>query len=404
MSESAMAPTPTLTAMDPFAVRRTVLHVMQPIDGGVAGYVQGLASYQANRGWDVHVAAPDVAAPDGAAPASSMPAGESPDGVRWHRWPSRRNPMAGISNETRRLAAIVARVEPDTVVLHSAKAGLIGRLVLRGRIPTVYVPHAWSFLALQGPLARNALTWERAASRWTSAVVAVSPGEARLGVEAGITAPMVVVPNPVPAEFLDAPRSRPRRARRALGLPDKPTVVTVGRLCPQKGQDLLLDVWREVRQHVNARLVLVGDGPSRDALGEAADTSVTFVGSQHDVRPWLHAADLVAIPSRWEGMALSMLEALASGRSVVTHHVAGSDVVVRARAGASVAVGDTERFATALITRLHRRELARREGIRGAQYATAHHRDTDCYSAVSAVCLRAEVFGHPAAQVGAVAG
>ena len=71
-------------------------------------------------------------------------------------------------------------------MLHSAKAGLAGRLALRGRRRTVYVPHAWSFEAVQGAVGRASTVWEAAASRWTDMVVCVSEDERRRGREAGV--------------------------------------------------------------------------------------------------------------------------------------------------------------------------------------------------------------------------
>ena len=368
-----------LSARDPFALDRRVLHVAQPDHGGVARYVNDLARYQTESGWQVHVAAP-----------------LAPKSVEHHPWRASRNPLVGVGGESRRLARIVDRVRPDVVLLHSAKAGLVGRLVLRGRLPTVYLPHAWSFLAVPHLLAPQARSWERLASRWTNLVIAVSEGEARTGVRAGVAAPMLVVANPVPEPWLDTPDVSPSQSRARLGLPPRPTVVSVGRLCDQKGQDLLLEAWQLVRRADDrAQLVLVGDGPTQEELAASADESVIFAGARPDVQPWLKAADVVAMPSRWEGMALSMLEALASSRSVVTHHVPGSDVVIRARAGAVVSVDDPQRLAAALLTRLHRPALARREGARGAGYVAANHRPAASFQAVSAACARAHAFGYP---------
>lgn len=76
-----------------------------------------------------------------------------------------------------------------------------------------------------------------------------------------------------------------------------------------------------------ARLVLVGDGPDTERLQRAAAPSgpgVHFAGAAADIRPWLRAADLVVLPSRWEGMALAPLEAMACGRPVLVSDVSGA--------------------------------------------------------------------------------
>lgn len=120
------------------------------------------------------------------------------------------------------------------------------------------------------------------------------------------------------------------RARAGLALPadfrgDGPLAVCVGRLCPQKGQDILLRAWPELLGTVpGARLALVGDGPDTERLRRTAPPGVLFAGTATDIRPWLRAADLVVLPSRWEGMALAPLEAMACGRPVLVSDVSGA--------------------------------------------------------------------------------
>ena len=94
-----------------------------------------------------------------------------------------------VAAETRRAYRLIRRVAPDVVHAHSAKAGLAARLALRGRVPTVYQPHAWSFEAVEGRTAGLARAWERWAARWTDRVLCVSEAERRTGERAGVAAP-----------------------------------------------------------------------------------------------------------------------------------------------------------------------------------------------------------------------
>jgi hypothetical protein len=251
--------------------------------------------------------------------------------------------------------------------LHSAKAGLAGRLALRGSRPTVYVPHAWSFEAVRGPMATASTAWEAFAGRWTDAIVCVSADEADRGRAAGITARMEIVANGVDVEALRPLDAGKARAR--LGLDDLPTVVCVGRLAEQKGQDLLLRAWPAVAAAVpGARLVLVGDGPQRAALEATAPDGVLFAGARDDVPDWLAAADVVALPSRWESTPLISLEAMAMGRPVVAFAVDG----VRAAFGPTGVVleqGDVTGMAGALIRLLEAPETARAAGERARERA-----------------------------------
>ncbi|MCF4138388.1 glycosyltransferase [Streptomyces sp. Tue 6430] len=293
-----------------------VLHLTQPVAGGVARVVTDLARAQLAAGLRVAVACP----------AGALAEDLRSLGADVRRWEASRAPGPSLPGEVRRLARVLDAVRPDLVHAHSAKAGLAGRLAVRGRIPTVFQPHAWSFEAVGGATAALALGWERFGARWADRLVCVSEAERATGTRAGIAGRWAVVPNGVdPRRFHPAPVDTVRAAL----LPDTdvaaPLVVCVGRLCRQKGQDVLLDAWDAVAAAVpGARLALVGDGPDHDALRSRAPETVLFAGSVTDAVPWYQAADLVVLPSRWEGMALAPLEALACGRPVVVTDVDGA--------------------------------------------------------------------------------
>jgi glycosyltransferase involved in cell wall biosynthesis len=221
---------------------------------------------------------------------------------------------------------------------------------------------------------RASLAWERLAARWVDVILCVSLAEQARGQAAGIEAEYRVVPNAVDLDRF--PRARPSEratARAELGLGDEPLAVCVGRLVPQKGQDLLVSAWADVRRALpQATLALVGDGELGSSL---RGPGVLLVGHSDDVRTWLVAADLVVQPSRWEGMSLLVLEAIASGRSVVVTDVEGMREVVgdgSDAAGAIVPVGDQVALVAAIVERLEdparrgreeRRAGARRSGF-----------------------------------------
>ncbi|MGW2616450.1 glycosyltransferase family 4 protein [Streptomyces sp. NPDC001500] len=301
----------------PEPARRTrVLHLTQPVDGGVARVVTDLARAQLAAGLHVTVACP----------AGRLTGDLRSLGADVRPWAAARSPGPSLAGEVRRLARLIDDVRPDLVHAHSAKAGLAGRLALRGRIPTVFQPHAWSFEAVGGATAALALRWERFGARWADRLVCVSEAERETGVRARIAGRWSVVPNGIdPERFHPAPVDTVRAALLPGLDAAAPLVVCVGRLCRQKGQDVLLRAWDIVtRRTPGARLVLVGDGPDTEQLRRGAPESVLFAGAVPDAVPWYQAADLVVLPSRWEGMALAPLEALACGRAVVVTDVDGA--------------------------------------------------------------------------------
>lgn len=295
-------------------------------------------------------------------------------------WPARRSPGPATAGEAWRLRRIVREAAPDVLHLHSAKAGLAGRLAVRGAVPTVFQPHAWSFAAVEGALAAATLCWERHAARWSHRLLCVSARERADGEAAGIGADWAVVPNGVDVRH-HAPAER-RAARIGLGLdPDAPLAVCVGRLCRQKGQDVLLAAWPGVlRRLPAARLALVGGGPDAAALaqavrGAAEPSSVRLAGDVADPRPWLAAADLVVLPSRWEGMALAPLEAMAAGRSVLLTDVPGARECLppAERTSAVVPPEDAGALAARISEALSDPIECDRRGARCREHVLAHH-------------------------------
>ena len=335
-----------------------ILHVAQPTTEGVARCVADLVVRQKARGWDVSVASPV---------AGDLRRWVIEAGATHLDWEAGRNPGRSTRRETGALGRLVERADPDIAHLHSSKAGLAGRLAIRRRLPTVFQPHAWSFAAVTGPTRAAALLWERIGARWADVIVCVSRSELEEGERRSIKANWGLAPNGVDLELWPPPHESTRdRARLHLALGGGALVVCVGRLSKQKGQDVLLAAWPRVLEALpDARLVLIGEGPEVESLRAHAARGVSFAGLRRDVPEWIRAADVVALPSRWEGMALTMIEGMAAGRSVVATDVAGAREALDRGAGAVVPVEDPGALAAALLERLRDPELAAREGTEG---------------------------------------
>jgi glycosyltransferase involved in cell wall biosynthesis len=335
-----------------------VLHVSQPTQFGVAQYLEALITDQTARGWTVTLASPLNPELEAICRRS---------GAAHERWDAQRSPGPSSLMETRALARIVRAIRPDVIHLHSSKAGLVGRLTLRGRRPTIFTPHAWSFLHGGSLIRRAALAWERWAARWADVILCLSTAERDCGEHAGIHGHYLVVEGPVDLDRFPPARPEDREAARTrLGLTSAPLAVCVGRLVFQKGQDMLVSAWPEVRRRVpDAQLAVIGEGETHAELVGLATPGVTIVGPVAEVRPWLVAADIVVQPSRWEGRSSSVLEALASGRSVVATDVEGMREAIgedpATRAGAIVPPKDVDALATAVAARLTNPDLVEAE-------------------------------------------
>lgn len=305
----------------------SVLMVSQPTVAGVAQCVLDWSVGLSEHGWGVTVACPT----DG-----WLHTRLAESGIAVRPWQSQRSPSAGLRTESRALSSIISSTAADVVFANASKAGLISRLVCRGRRPLVFAPHSWSFEAVHGATASAALRWERLAARWTSRFVCVSDAERDLAYRQHIRGRFIVARNGVDVQALRPAQDR-AALRQRLGIsPDTLALVCVGRISEQKGQDLLLTAWPDIRSD-HRTLTLIGDGPDLQALStDNADPQVRFLGGtdRETALAWMAAADLVLLPSRWEGMALVPLESLALGTPVVATDVNGAREAITDTVGA----------------------------------------------------------------------
>lgn len=139
-----------------------------------------------------------------------------------------------------------------------------------------------------------------------------------------------VVNNGIETErFAFSPEAR-QTVRQALGIPaEAPVLGHTGIFNENKNQSFLLEILAAKEAPEDLELILLGDGPMRETVEEkAAELGLTervhFVGNVADVENYLSACDLFALPSRFEGLPLSLVEAQASGLTCLA-----SDTVTR---------------------------------------------------------------------------
>ncbi len=301
-----------------------VLIVSQPVTYGVAVYVRQLTEAAVAAGHDVTVACPGPE--EGPLSRWIEDAGARHETVEMVRLPSVRDAV-GVWT-LRRLAR-----GRDVVHVHSSKAGALGRVAAfslgRRRPAIVFTPHFWSWL-VGGRLAGLYRSIERILAHCCDAIVAVSDREAAEGravLGAGGDR-VTVIHNGVDRDHFTPEGPR---ADRDLGAP---LVVCSGRFSEQKGQDVAIRALARMR-HRTARLRLVGEesqsGLTTHLEGLAASLGVAdrveWRGHVADTAPELRAADVVIAPSRWEGMSLAILEAMACGAPIVVTDVQGSESV-----------------------------------------------------------------------------
>lgn len=148
------------------------------------------------------------------------------------------------------------------------------------------------------------------------------PVAAELAVQGARPGQVKVVPNILCHENAVEMPDKPA-LRRELGLPERLTVLFVGRLSSEKGIDRLLQAWPEVISRIDAQLVLVGEGHLRGEIERTINVqgltdSVILAGYSPDPAPYYHAADLFAFPSYSESFGNAIVEAMSCGLPVLS--------------------------------------------------------------------------------------
>ena len=243
--------------------------------------------------------------------------------------PSERGHWALLRALRRALRHELSAHRYDAVHLHAAKAGFIGRLALGGpqaMPPIFYSPHGLSSLDQHRPLAGAMAGFlERVAGLSACHPVGCGRSEA-LELERLTRREAAVLENPVDEAFFEV--------QRLAGA--TPRVVTVGRACEQKGPTQFAEL--AARFHYAGepvQFVWVGAGTPRDEqLLRAVGVEVTGWVSQDEVRAQLARAHVYVQTSYWEGMPLSVLQAMAAGVPCVVTDVAGNrDAVTHGATG-----------------------------------------------------------------------
>ena len=169
--------------------------------------------------------------------------------------------------------------------------------------------------------------------------------------------------------------------KRALGCDGKRVIGMVGRLAHQKGHSVLLTALKQIIAHVpEAILLVVGDGPEKEALHNMAESAglankIIWLGarSQNDVFSLYGLMDVFVMPSLYEGFGLTAAEAMAAGLPVVGTRIEGlSEVIEDGVTGYLVPPGDSDALAGQVIKLLEDEEKSRKMGERGKQRVRSH--------------------------------
>lgn len=253
-----------------------------------------------------------------------------------------------------RQADVLFALQDGTPIYLSILAGRLAR-----RPVVAWIHNTWTAKLKHVP------SWHRPAS-----ALLYPMGTSFIGVSDGVAtdmtafAPrlrhkMVTLPSPIPLREIlsDAEDPLPAWAQAVFA---KPTVLGVGRLVPAKGFDVLIPAFHEVlREGLDLNLLILGEGPDRSALEAQARTlgiadRVFLPGFVANPYPYFKHAKMFVLSSRYEGLAMVLLEALALGAPVVAMDCPSGprELLENGRFGILLPPGNATALATAI------RELA----------------------------------------------
>jgi glycosyltransferase involved in cell wall biosynthesis len=317
--------------------RRTSVLVLTKSTGGLAVYNRILLPELDPLRFDLHVL---CLSEGGQAYAGDLAAaGVSAEALAMDRY---RIDPAGDLGLLRQVTAILRGRRPDVVVAHGAKAGVLGRAAaLLTGTPAVCAQHSLPFLKrVQGRKAPLYWSFEAASRLLGGHLVALTEGARRATRRAGLFAGGRIE---VIRTGVDAERFRPRGRRDALAVdlgldPARPILGWLGRMEPQKAPgDFLEAVARLAADRPGLQVLMAGEGRLRDDLA----ARIAALGLRRTIRllPWqadparfYEAADVFVLSSRWEGMPITLLEAMASGCACVATAVDGCPELIEAGA------------------------------------------------------------------------
>jgi glycosyltransferase involved in cell wall biosynthesis len=201
-----------------------------------------------------------------------------------------------------------------------------------------------------------------------------------------------VIHNGIYMQAAPGPAAR-REARRRLGVePEHVVIGSVGRLDPVKDFPTMVRAFHDVRRVLpQSRLVIIGDGPERPTLGAeigrlGLTDSVVMTGHREDVASLLPALDIYANSSIFEGVSLTILEAMAAALPVVATRVGGTpEVVLEGETGRLVPARDARIMAKVLLNLASDADTAKRMGANARRRVERHfsiQQMVDRYAAV----------------------
>lgn len=284
-----------------------------------------------------------------------------------------------------KLIKLIRQEKPDIIHTHTAKAGFLGRLAVMLTLPgrrkrVFHTFHGHVFHSYFGSRKTKAfIKIEQILGRRTDRIIAVSDRtrEELIGYNIADENKIISVPLGLDLEPFARCEEHGDSFRRELGIdPHEIVIGIVARLVPVKDIPNFLAAAKKVSAQIpNARFVVVGDGELRDALeAEARELSlgdrVIFAGYRRDLPRIYAGLDIVVLSSLNEGLPVSLIEAMSSGKPTVSTSVGGvPNLLTEGKTGFLAPPSDSQALADKIIEAVEQREIWDDMGQQAREFA-----------------------------------
>lgn len=295
------------------AGKKKILYIVEAMGGGVFTYIVDLANELVNR-YDIYIAY---------AVRKQTP-------KNYKDYFDKRIHLIEVKNFRRAIAPtkdvaaffeikeIATKVKPDVIHLHSSKAGVIGRMAFNGKIPMFYTPHGYSFLMENyKPLKRRIFKLiEAVCAKRNCTTISCSLGEHRESLK--LSKHATYVNNGINIAELQYIIDKTDKVNHSF------TVYTLGRICYQKNPTLFNEIAESLP---DVKFIWIGDGELRKEL-TSKNIEITGWADRATAIKYAMNADVFLLPSRWEGLPISLLESMYMKKVCVVSNVIGNRDVI----------------------------------------------------------------------------
>lgn len=275
----------------------------------------------------------------------------------------------------------------DIVHTHSSKAGIVGRLAARlARVKIViHTVHGWPFNDYQNFVVRYVYIWlERIAARFSDKLIIVSGFDREKGLKnrIGDDDKYVLIYYGILFENFSRCEYNINNVRRELGLRSNDLAIgMISCFKPQKAPQDFVKLASLINNDIpGVKFILIGDGVLRESIedlitGYKLQDRVFLLGWRRDIPEILSAIDIFVLTSLWEGMPISVLEAMASAKPVIATDTGGiREIVFENKTGFMVRPGDINSMAEKLRLLLINAKLRQEIGLNARNYLSSSFR------------------------------